>query len=150
MRKPIQDYLSMPGIAQQLHLRGAINASYAQLTGQGPSQVRLSLFNKLLQTWKLRRVDQSFIADMEQIRPEKLVRTSVDRLRALAEFIDPGLDAEELRRGYAQLHAIRSKGVARIAQDAQATCEQGVRDAFAKLRASVAVLAPNGFWGSNT
>ena len=140
MRKLFQDYLPMPGIAHQVHLRGAINASYAQLVGQGLTQARLSLFDKLLQTWKQRRVDQSFLADLDQIRPEKLTRSAVDRLRGLADFVDPGLDIEELRRAHTQLQAIRSKGVSRIAQEAQGTCETVVREAFGKLQTSLAAF----------
>lgn len=140
MNHLLQEYLPMPEIARQVHLRGAINASYAQLMGEGLRHALLALFDRMKETWKHRRVDQSFVADLDQIRPEKLTRSACDRLRGLVDFIDPGLDVDELKSGHAQLFVIRGKGVARIAQDAQAACEHAVRDTFVKLHATLAAL----------
>jgi hypothetical protein len=141
MNPRTDSYLAMPGVADQRHLRGAINAAYGQLAASGVADAALTLFDRLAEAWAARAPDAPPLADLDPLQPAALARQARDRLGALAEFIDPGLDPAGLRQALAHVVAARGRGVARVAREARAACDRAVQDAFAAAAAALTAAA---------
>lgn len=136
-RIPVESFLSMPGIADQVHGRGSLGASYGQSASTGLSQAKLGLFERLQETWNTRPIDQTYLAELDQLQPQSIIRLVCDRLRGLAELADPGPDPAEIRKATGHLLSVRSKVVSRVGREAQLTGDQTVVDAFAKVNRSL-------------
>lgn len=134
-------YLSMPGVGEQRHLRGAINASYAQVASTGLTDAALTVFEKVAEAWQSRAQDTAYVADLDLLHPAALTQNARDRLGAIPEFVDPGQDPADLRTAMANVVGVRGRGVTRIAREAKAACDRAVQEVFDKARLSLAAAA---------
>ncbi len=130
-------HLSMLGGRTHKQIRCGSGASYTKVCTTGLQDASLIIYDKLVAIWRQGPINDSFLTDIDGLLPNNLAEVIRSRLIGVPELSDPGLDADELRKRWVTITAIRARNVSRVYRDAIGYAQTAAQEAAANLHRSL-------------